>query len=214
MGTSNGDLRPILELQPNVPVELALAYAQGKPVQNGQRVMFTLTDDRVLFLDRDQARKIEQLKVKPREPFGLTLKWSGKRGDPKDVVAWLSPEAEKTRARSDAEAIGDTWSAHRLAQSIERTKEVKASIVGAVPARPGDGADIVARAEARKAAEASAPTRTMRMPMSLAIADAVRMVESAAPASWGDVARSGLVQTLLEVAERQGWIGPWTGGPR
>jgi hypothetical protein len=120
-------LRETVELQPNVPVELALKYPTGKSVSgvNGERVMFSLQDGRVLFLDLGPAQKINALHVKPGEPFSLCLQWSGKRGDPKELVAWLSTEAEKTRALGDAAAAGDTWTAKKLRTSIARTQAAK-----------------------------------------------------------------------------------------
>jgi hypothetical protein len=43
----------LLTLSPNVPVEIALLYAVGKPVEgrDGPRQMYTLVDGRVMFLD-------------------------------------------------------------------------------------------------------------------------------------------------------------------
>ncbi|HEY2013858.1 MAG TPA: hypothetical protein VGH38_10180 [Bryobacteraceae bacterium] len=92
--------RDTVEFEPNVPVQIALKYAQGKVIstRNGERVMFTTVDGRVMFLDPPQAEMIEQLGVNVREPFLICKKWSGRRGDPVEWTAWLSPEAEKARA--------------------------------------------------------------------------------------------------------------------
>ena len=54
---ATGALRPTIEFEPNVPVEVALKYAGcGKTVNTrfGERVMFTTADDRVMFLDKEQ----------------------------------------------------------------------------------------------------------------------------------------------------------------
>jgi hypothetical protein len=53
--------REVGEFPPNTPVSLSLKYAQGKHLDGtyGERVMYTTTDNRVVFLDvtRVQGRK-------------------------------------------------------------------------------------------------------------------------------------------------------------
>src|ERR1051326_4963937 len=88
--------REIIEFKPNQPVQVALKYPTGKTVPGirGERVMFSLTDNRVMFLDLGPAQRINELKVKPGEPFFVTLHWSGKKKDRKEWTASLAPEAE------------------------------------------------------------------------------------------------------------------------
>lgn len=78
-------MRDVVQLEPNVPVEVALLFPTGKPVMNGERMMFSLVDGRVMFLDPEPAERIAQLGLKPRGTVRLCLKWSGKRGDRKEV---------------------------------------------------------------------------------------------------------------------------------
>lgn len=153
-------LREILDIAPNEPVEIALKYPTGKFVngRNGERVMFTLADDRVMFLDKGPAQKINALGVKPREPFFVCVKWSGKRGDPKELVAWLSPEAEKTRALGDARAAGDSWTSNKLEQSIDRGRQLKAGEqANGTLVVPGAGREIIERAKETASRAAAAP---------------------------------------------------------
>jgi hypothetical protein len=99
--------RETVEFPPNTPVPVALQYAQGKVIStaNGERVMYTLADGRVMFLDPGPAQKIRDLGVKVRENFFVSKRWSGKRGDPVEWVAWLAPESERARAAAEGVRI-------------------------------------------------------------------------------------------------------------
>jgi hypothetical protein len=129
MATATG-LREPVEFTPNVPVEVALAYQTGKIVKgvNGDRVMFSLVDGRVMFLDLGPAEKINSLGIKAREPFFLCKHWSGKKTERAEWNAWLAPEAEKRRAQTDARAAGDGSTVERLQRSIDRAEEIKVGV--------------------------------------------------------------------------------------
>jgi hypothetical protein len=100
-------LREPVEFPPNSPVLVALQYAGGKtiPTAKGERVMYTLADGRVMFLDPGQARQIAALGPKVREEFFISKQWSGKRGDPVEWTMWLAPEAERARAAGEGVKI-------------------------------------------------------------------------------------------------------------
>jgi hypothetical protein len=55
--TNNRPPRDVVEFPPNAPVTVALKYSQGRVIsgQYGERVMFTLTDGRVMFLAPDRV---------------------------------------------------------------------------------------------------------------------------------------------------------------
>ena len=74
--------RETVDFTPNLPITLALKYAQGKIVssQFGERVMYTTTDNRVLFLDPYVANKIEELGINVRENITITKCWDGIKG--------------------------------------------------------------------------------------------------------------------------------------
>jgi hypothetical protein len=67
----------------------------GKVVstRNGERVLFTLADNRVMFLDLGVARKVEDLAVNVREKFFVCMPPGGKKDAEWNV--WRSPETEK-----------------------------------------------------------------------------------------------------------------------
>ena len=85
---TNGVLpqREKIVFPPNTPVRLALKYAQpkiGQSPSGDEYALFTTTDNRVFFLDCEDARAITQTGVRPGQEIDITMQWSGKRGDPK-----------------------------------------------------------------------------------------------------------------------------------
>jgi hypothetical protein len=87
--------RDVVEFALNVPVTVALKYGQGKIVssQYGERVLFTLVDNRVMFLDPATAGRIEAAGINVRENFTITQKWDGVKGSPRTwEVARLAGE--------------------------------------------------------------------------------------------------------------------------
>jgi hypothetical protein len=84
---SNRPPREVVEFPPNIPVTVALKYGQGKTVSNqyGERMMFSLVDGRVLFLDLDVAGQIAQLGINVRENFTITKQSDGRKDSP---ITW------------------------------------------------------------------------------------------------------------------------------
>lgn len=68
--TNNRPHRDVVDFPPNAPVTIALKYSQGRMVssQYGERVMFTLIDGRVMFLDPEVAGRIETLGIPRKQP--------------------------------------------------------------------------------------------------------------------------------------------------
>ena len=88
-------MMPTVEFQPNVPVDLALKFSDGKPVNSRgpvARFLFTTSDDRALFLDESIAKRIQALGLQPGETFrmckaviGRNTEWKVERiGEQKD----------------------------------------------------------------------------------------------------------------------------------
>ena len=133
MAAAEAGLRDVVKFEPNQPVEVALKYAAGKTVRGigGDRVMFSLVDGRVMFLDPEPARQVDALGVKPGEPFQVCM--NGKRGEPRSWTAWLSADAEQRRAQAEARAKGDTWTDTKIETGIARRKEIRSQVIGALP---------------------------------------------------------------------------------
>jgi hypothetical protein len=86
MANGTQALREKILFPPNQPVRLALKYAQpkiGKSPQGDEYALFTTTDNRVFFLDCEEARVITGAGIIPGQDIDVTMRWSGKRGDPK-----------------------------------------------------------------------------------------------------------------------------------
>jgi hypothetical protein len=109
---------------------VALKYAMpGKVVstRNGERVLFTLVDQRVMFLDLGVAKQIEDLHVNVREKFFVCRSPSGTN----DVewTVWRSPETEKAHAEATRKAQQvreveeETPLEQKLRESIELAKQ-------------------------------------------------------------------------------------------
>jgi hypothetical protein len=129
--------REIVEFPPNIPVTVALQYAQGKAISNqyGERMMFSTVDGRVLFLDIDVASQIEALQINVRENFSITKQTSGKKDSP---VTWVVSRA--------------------LGEQPNGTLVVPALPHGAVPALPATPIIPAAAASPKPPASAAAPS--------------------------------------------------------
>ena len=77
--SNNRPPRDVVDFPINAPVTVALKYSQGRTIsgQYGERVMFTLTDGRVMFLAPEVAGRIESLGINVRESFTITRGCTG-----------------------------------------------------------------------------------------------------------------------------------------
>ena len=111
----------ILRFQTNTPTEVALHSPQGTIVEGryGDRVLFHLTDGRVMYVPPIVARKIEVQGIQPGEPFEL-CKTQVKNGRLRSIEWWIRrTHAESTdgeNAEIPAEPRTDLES--QLVQSI------------------------------------------------------------------------------------------------
>jgi hypothetical protein len=66
-------MREKIAFQTNVPVTVALAYADGVQVGGrfGDQIMYTLADERVMYVPPVVRTKLVELGVQPREPFTI-----------------------------------------------------------------------------------------------------------------------------------------------
>jgi hypothetical protein len=84
MAAQQRPMREPVEFPPNVTVTVTLKYAQGKVISNqyGERMMYSLADGRVMFLDMEVASQIEALSPQAGDSLALTKRQSGQRGAP------------------------------------------------------------------------------------------------------------------------------------
>jgi hypothetical protein len=74
--------RQILKFEIDQPQTVALEFPDGVNVQGsyGPQVKFSLTENRIIFVDPDVAQAIRTLGCLPGEPFAITKRWEkGKR---------------------------------------------------------------------------------------------------------------------------------------
>ena len=98
-----------VQFQTNIPVEIALKYGDGKEVSGhyGDQVMYTLTDDRVMYVPPIVKRRIEELGIGRGESFTLTK--AEKKNGTRRTIEWLvaaGERGERDRQTSDQEVNG------------------------------------------------------------------------------------------------------------
>jgi hypothetical protein len=98
-----------VQFQTNVPVEIALKYGDGKEVSGhyGDQVMYTLTDDRVMYVPPIVKRRIEELGIGRGELFTLTK--AEKKNGTRRTIEWLVTTGEREESdtqTSDQEVNG------------------------------------------------------------------------------------------------------------
>ena len=112
-----------LTFKPNVPQQVALKYAQGRMISGrwGEQMLYTLTDDRQMYVPMEVASKINMLEVNVNEPFCICKRWNGQRGQLARWDVWLTPVAEQARAAaelSDASPEPETELERQLRESL------------------------------------------------------------------------------------------------
>jgi hypothetical protein len=126
--------REVVKFAPNVPVEVALKFAlPGKIIstQSGERMMYTLADNRVMFLDLGVAKKVEDLGVNVRENFFLCRPEAGKKDAEWNV--WRAPEAQNVQVKVAPQPEAppeETPLEQKLRESIELAKQGKLGELG------------------------------------------------------------------------------------
>lgn len=99
--------KTVLKFEPNKPVEVALAFPQGKitPSNFGaDQVMFTLEypPEHITFLDLHAAGSLKVLDPIRGERFMICKRKGAERNSPVKWDVWLTPESEKARAAREA----------------------------------------------------------------------------------------------------------------
>ena len=120
----------ILRFQTNTPTEVALNSPQGTIVEGryGDRVLFHLTDGRVMYVPPIVARKIETEGIAPGEPFEL-CKTQVKNGRLRSIEWWL----RRTSDESSEEKPSDP--------SPEPATEIESQLVQSIAAVNGQNAN-------------------------------------------------------------------------
>jgi hypothetical protein len=143
----------VLRFQANIPEEVALKFDDGKAIEGryGDRVLYTLTDDRIMYLPPIAAKRIKDLHIGRNELMSVSkqevirgqkrsIEWVIKRVDPANETAAVQPAAasnhQKTSARQQPHGTTeDNRLEHQLRASIAMVQETKN---GHLPPPPQD----------------------------------------------------------------------------
>jgi hypothetical protein len=125
-GPLKENLLNILRFQTNTPTEVALDSPQGTIVEGryGDRVLFHLTDGRVMYVPPIVARKIVAQGIEPGEPFELG-KTQVKNGRSRSIEWWVKrniaepPNGKNTERPSEPQTDVES----QLIQSIAAISE-------------------------------------------------------------------------------------------
>jgi len=130
-------MRERIAFQTNVPVTVALAYADGLQVEGrfGDQIMYTLADERVMYVPPVVRSKLVELRIQPGEPFTICkaerkqgnrrfIEWHvQKGGTPNDEPPWeTAPVNGKVNGHTSAKPSNGYAVCHlqnALASSID-----------------------------------------------------------------------------------------------
>jgi len=130
----------ILRFPTNTPIEVALDSPQGTIVEGryGDRVLFHLTDGRVMYVPPIVARKIEAQGIAPGEPFGL-CKTQVKNGQLRSIEWNLRrTHPESTETSGNHSAGSENTIEGKLVQSIAAVNSGNRNGHPPVPAQNDD----------------------------------------------------------------------------
>ncbi len=88
--------------QTNVPVTAALAYADGVKVEGryGDQVMYTLSDERVMYVPPIVRDKLVELGIKQREPFSICK--AERRDGNRRFIEWVVKRLDSEQPSAQA----------------------------------------------------------------------------------------------------------------
>jgi hypothetical protein len=205
-----------ISFEPNVPVRVALKFAEGKLCEGrfGDQMYYTFTDGRSAYLNMDVAAKINLLGLRINEPFEICKYWSGKRGE--------APQWDVRRIDARATAGAGVSAPAPISAPIDdqRTTQVTPHQTG----RPATGNGI-SKPNGNGSGDVSAALtppplkiqpiddqRTpppLKIPINRAAVAAVRMVQAAMRETgeqWSDSAKQDLASTILIQMGKEYWL--------
>ena len=125
----------ILRFEMNVPAEVALKYAgPGKPIEGryGNRVMYTLTDNRVMYVAPIVASRISNLGIQAGEVFHVCKQ--EKRQGRKKLIEW---QVQRLESEPETKLEQELRESIEVAQAGKATQAPEASEETAPQKPPG-----------------------------------------------------------------------------
>lgn len=187
-------MREKIEFDYNASQRVALEFRTGKivPGRNGDQVMFSLVGGRVMFLDLAVAEQINQLRLGVGEPVTICHVKNGRD------IHWRIERDARPGQQADGTFVVPNAPAGVAAPAQASTASQPHHNNAPNGNRPYNAAGI--------------PSPATKIPMNIAVREAVQMVREAMLASgeqWSDASRQGLVSTILIGAQKEGWVTMW-----
>jgi hypothetical protein len=136
-GTIPISSRKMVRFQANVPIEIALQCTDGVRVEGryGDRVKYTLTDDRTMYVDPLVAERIKELAIQPGELFQI-CKRQAKKGNRKTIYWVVGPDPAESPLERDLRASLERATAPEIAPHPAPVSSANASSSPILPAPP------------------------------------------------------------------------------
>lgn len=198
---------------PNVPVQVALKFADGKEVEGrfGNQMLFSLVDGRVMYANMDLAAKINLIEPRKAEPFMICQRWTGKKGDQRQWDVWRpDPDERQPVAKVTPEPPPEPPD-RRAGASVTAPTPVRQIAEATQQHSNGNGLN----GNGFNRVNPALPIPPTKIPMNEAVVEAVKMVQHAMKVTgeqWSDQSRQDMVSTILITAQREGWLARWTRG--
>jgi hypothetical protein len=209
--------RQIVQFISNIPVEISLQNPDGvlKDTPYGARVMYSLVDGRVMFLEKDVAQKVQLAQVQPGQKFwlckhrpsgrGARVRWEVYLEDPTPVVS------RETKVEAETTLEATLKRSSRLAGMRKKNAQpaVSPAIDGAPePKNPGtDGPQTI-----RAKKQSSPPTK---VPYNVALREIAGFVKSEVNGQGLQLdndAMQDLISTVFIQAGKDGFLTMWERG--
>ena len=142
----------ILRFQPNVPTQVALQSSQGVVVEGryGNRMMFTLSDGRVMYVPPIVATKIEAegiaagercelCKAQIKNGHGRSVEWAVRRLNPEEQLAEIATDAPAPESQLEHDLRVSTEIANAKRASRESPESPSPEPAPAKPMTNGNG---------------------------------------------------------------------------
>lgn len=159
----------VLHFELNKPETIALKFPEGKTILDGwqhEKIMFSLADDRVIFVKPDLAQRIRLLDVKPGESF-VIRKWKKGRMNKWDL--WLSPETEKAKAAEEAPALEAQLRDSLILAEARKNADAKLAAAGVSP-KAANGSLYAVPVSSNGGSVSPKPANVSKQPYGLAFA--------------------------------------------
>jgi len=137
-GTIPISSRKMVRFAANMPVEIALQSVDGMRIEGryGDRVKYTLTDDRTMYVDPIVAERIQELAIQPGELFQI-CKRQAKKGNRKTIY-WVVEQLGEAQSQleRDLRASLEKAKAPEIALQPEPNPSANPSTATPLPSAP------------------------------------------------------------------------------